>query len=215
MLSPPFTGAEQSGGHIFETGSPVSVSPQESRAPHRLSLTLPAVPAPGPPPGFRLGQNRRFDLDGDGVSERYTLRRGILKVYAGSSLLWQSPEDWWVDYFFFGDINNDGLPELNLSVWKEGSFGPRRPFWAAADDASVKNHLFIYKLAGGRFKPVWQSSNLDCPNYWAILVDFYGGGENELAVVEGSYINPLKRKVTLWKWNGWGFFRTDRGDTLR
>ncbi|MGI5823795.1 MAG: hypothetical protein ACOX6Z_07620 [Dethiobacteria bacterium] len=168
--------------------------------------------APGPPPGYRLMQSRRFDLDGDGVLEKYILQKGILTVYVDSRLLWQSPAHWWVDYFFFGDVNDDGLPELNLSVWKEGSFGPRKPFWLQTEDSSVKNHLFIYKLAGECFKPVWQSSNLDCPNYWAALVNFGSDGGNQLAALEGRYDNPLIRKTTFWQWNGWGFSRTDRRD---
>lgn len=161
---------------------------------------------------YRLVQSRRCDLDGDGIPEKYTLRDGIITVYAGSRLIWQSPEDWWVDYFFLGDANNDGLPELNLLVWKEGSFGPHRPFWVEEEDYSVKNHLFIFKLAEGHCKPVWQSSNLDCPNYWAALLDLDGDGENELVVIEGSYTDPGKREVTLWKWNGWGFSRINSHD---
>jgi len=92
-------------------------------------------------------------------------------------------------------------------VWKEGSFGPHKTFWVAEDDPSVKNHLFIFKLENGNFKPVWQSSNLDHPNYWVALVDLNGDGENELVATESSYTNPGVKEVTLWKWNGWGFSR--------
>lgn len=133
----------------------------------------------------------------------------MLTVHAGPRLLWQSPEEWRVDYFFFGDIDNDGRPELCLLVWKEGSFGPCRPFWVTEEERSFKNHLFIFRLEEGRFKPVWQSSNLDCPNYWGAVLDLDGDGQNELVVIEGSYTDPRKRETTLWQWKGWGFFRLD------
>jgi len=162
---------------------------------------------PGPRPAYRLIQNRSCDLNGDGLPEKYILRDGIITVWAGSRLLWQSPQNWWVDYFFLGDVNNDGTTKLNLSVWKEGNFGSCRPFWVEENDKSVKNHLFIFKLDGENLKPVWQSSNLDCPNYWAGLIDPDKSGENKMIVLEGSYTDPQKRKITLWKWNGWGFTR--------
>ncbi|HHT47038.1 MAG TPA: hypothetical protein GX004_07100 [Firmicutes bacterium] len=160
-------------------------------------------------PQYRLVQSRDFDLDGNGIREKYVLRNGRVTVKDGSRIIWQSEDDWWVDYFFVGDANNDGVLELNLLVWKEGSFGPYRPFWIEEEDLSVKNHLFIFKLEKETFKPVWQSSNLDRPNYCAALIDINSDGENELVVLEGSYTDPKRTEVTLWKWNGWGFTRID------
>jgi len=40
----------------------------------------------------------------------------------------------------------------------------------------VKNHLFIFDLVNGAIKPVWQSSNLDCPNRSVELADLDGDG---------------------------------------
>ena len=164
---------------------------------------------PAPLPAHRLIQNRKCDLDGDDLPEIYILHDGIATVWDGSRRLWQSPPDWWVDYLFLGDVNNDGTLELSLSVWKEGNFGSCKPFWMKKDDKRVRNHLFIFKLTEGQIKPVWQSSNLDYPNYWAGLIDLDGSGENKLIVLEGSYTDPRKREITLWKWNGWGFTRTN------
>ena len=163
---------------------------------------------------YRLVQSWKYDLVGDGVQESYTLRDGRIMVKDGSRIIWQSEDDWWVDYFFLGDANNDGILELNLLVWKEGSFGPYKPFWVEEEDLSVKNHLFIFKLEKDTFKPVWQSSNLAHPNYRAALIDIDGDGENELVAVEGSYTDPKQAEVTLWKWNGWGFTRVDLDNFL-
>ena len=160
---------------------------------------------------YRLVQALQFDLDGDGIEENYTLRDGRLTVASDCCIIWQTPRYWWVDYVFPGDANNDGNLELNLLVWKEGSFGPQKPFWVEEDDTSVKNHFFIFKLEEGNFKAVWQSSNLDRPNYRAALVDLNGDGANELVALEGCYTDPGKQKITVWKWNGWGFSREDEG----
>ena len=175
----------------------------------KARMKFPEKHAPACPGECRLVHSREFDLDGDGFPEKYTLRNGRVTVHSGSRIIWQSSDEWWVDYFFLGDINNDGTPELCLLLWKEGSFGPYKPFWLDENDPSVKNHLFIYKLKDGDFKPVWQSSNLDCPNYQAALIDPESNGENILAVTEGSYTDPQKKETTLWKWNGWGFTRID------
>jgi len=158
---------------------------------------------------YKLMQNQKLDLDSDGSLEEFILVNGRITVRSGSRIIWQSPADWWVDYFFTGDANNDGIQDLNLLVWKSGSFGPHKPFWLKEEDIAIKNHLFIFKLVAGSVKPLWQSSNLDRPNYRAALIDLNDDGENELVVTEGSYTDLAKRAVTLWKWNGWGFSRVN------
>ncbi len=117
-----------------------------------------------------------------------------------------------MDDFFLGDSDNNSIPELNLLVWKAGSFGPHKPFWVTEEDYSVKNHLFIFKLVEGVIKPVWQSSNLDRPNYKAGLADLDGDGTNELVVMEGEYDDPGVREAGVWRWNGWGFSKISYGE---
>lgn len=163
-------------------------------------------------PEYEPVQSRQFDLDGNGIREDFILKEGKIAVQAGSRLIWQSPDELWVDCFFLGDADNNGVAELNLLVWKQGSFGPHKPFWLEEEDTAIKNHLFIFKLEKGAVKPVWQSSALDRPNYNAALIDLDGDGENELVVAEGSYTGPDKRETTVWKWNGWGFSRVTPGD---
>ncbi len=166
-----------------------------------------------PLPESRLEKFRHFDMDQDGPYEDYSLQDGKLKVTTGSQTIWQSQDDWWVSDFFLGDSNNDSILELNLLVWKSGSFGPHKPFWITREDMSIKNHLFIFKLAGDTFKPVWQSSNLDRPNYEASLADLDGDGKNELIVTEGDYTDPREREAGIWKWNGWGFSKILYGES--
>jgi len=149
-------------------------------------MELPTTQNPALLPKARLVKGESHDLNRDGVSEYYALANGILRVTCGHRLLWQTPDNWWVDYYFVGDSDNNGVAELNLLVWKEGSFGPNRPFWVTEEDRSVKNHLFIFTLDDHVMRPVWQSSSLDNPNYWATLMDLNDDGAQELVVVEGS-----------------------------
>ncbi|WP_017755050.1 hypothetical protein [Calidifontibacillus oryziterrae] len=160
-------------------------------------------------PQYRLIKTEIFDLDQNGTKEQLALQNGELSVKTSSQIIWQSDANWWIDYFFAGDTNNDGTIELNMIVWKEGSFGPNKPFWIEEENTEVKNHLFIFKLEHGIMKPVWQSSNLDQPNYCVAIVDVNEDGSNELIAMEGSYTDLTKTDVTLWKWNGWGFSRMD------
>ena len=147
-----------------------------------------------------------FDLDRDGVEENYSLRDGRVTVTIGKGVIWQTTEAWWVDDFFLNDANNDGTSDLSLLVWKSGSFGTQKPFWIKSEDRSIKNHLFVFKLKNGTFKPVWQSSNLDRPVLAADITDLDGDGKQELVAVEGSYTDPTVRQVTVWRWKGWGFY---------
>ncbi len=161
----------------------------------------------GPPPHFRLLKDQSLDLDQDGVLDEFTLRDGRLTVRTASNLAWEMPKTWWVDDFVLGDANNDGVTDLNLIVWKSGSFGPYKPFWVTEDDPSVKNHLFIFDLVNGTMKSIWQSSNLDCPNYEIEPVDLDGDGQNELLAIEGDYDDPQVKRTSVWKWSDWGFYK--------
>ena len=152
---------------------------------------------------LRLIKKQTFDLDQDGNYEDYSLDEGRLVVEVGELTIWETPGNWWVSDFVLGDSTGDGILNLNLSVWKEGSFGESKPFWVTNEDKSFKNHLFIYKLVNRSFKPVWQSSNLDRPNHKISLED--DDGKNRLVVIEGEYDNPWVRQVAVWAWNGWGF----------
>lgn len=160
-----------------------------------------------PPAAFRRRQSAHADLDEDGRQEVYRLQNGQLIVEEAAQPLWQSPAEWWVDAFTLADADNDGRTDLNLSVWKAGSFGPHKPFWITENDPSIKNHLFIFDLVDDTVKPIWQSSNLDRPIREFAFTDLDTDGKTELVVTEGSYTDPADRRLTLWQWNGWGFSR--------
>lgn len=156
---------------------------------------------------FNLMKEQYADLDNDGRNEHYTLRYGRLVVTLHSETIWQTPEEWWVDNFILADANNDGRINLNLSLWKAGSYGPCKPFWETGEDNLVRNHLFIFNLVDGVYKPAWHSSSLSRPNYELFFEDITGSGKNELVTFEGNYNDPKDTRVSVWKWNGWGFTR--------
>ncbi len=153
-----------------------------------------------------------WDLNDDGTKEFIKLAGGTLKVYqhhinthSDQDLLWQTPAEWEVDHYFIGDANHDGRTELNMVVWKEGSYGPIKPFWVEEEDEAVRCHLFVFRLEDETMKPVWQSSNLPYPILAAELKDVTGDGKKELLVTHGCYDDPEVNEPSTWRWDEWGF----------
>lgn len=155
-----------------------------------------------------LVQEETADLNNNNIEENYKLEQGVLKIYENSEIIWQSSRDWWVDSFVLADSTNDGITDINLSVWRAGNFGSSKPFWVEKNDMSTKNHFFIFDFRDGRVQPIWQSSNLEVPNCHFIISDVNGDGKNELKAFEGDYLQSpecIPNTISLWGWNGWGF----------
>jgi poly-gamma-glutamate synthesis protein (capsule biosynthesis protein) len=151
------------------------------------------------------------------TEEEYVLENGLLKIVQGTKIIWRSSSEWWIDDFVLADSNNDGITDINLSVWKSGDYGSSKPFWVKENDMSIKNHFFVFDFAGGVMKPIWQSSNLDVPNCAFKITDVDDDGKNDLVVIEGDYSQkPIctGNHVAVWKWNDWGFsneWRSENG----
>jgi len=78
--------------------------------------------------GKIISKQEQADLDNNSVSENYDLENGKLTIAENEKMIWQSPSDWWIDDFALADSNNDGVVDINLSLWKSGSFGTSKPF---------------------------------------------------------------------------------------
>jgi len=157
---------------------------------------------------FFSAKNEKLDMDNDSISESFRLENGRLTISKNSKKIWQTPADWWIDNFILADSNNDGVLDINLSLWKSGSFNSSKPFWIKQDDLSVKNHFFVYDLVGGKMKSIWGSSNLKVPNCEFKIEDIDADGKNDLIAVEGDYSQTPHcngNYVAVWKWDGWGF----------
>ncbi len=163
-------------------------------------------------------KEKRADLNGNLIFENYILKNGRLTISENSKIIWQSPVSWWIDDFILSDLNNDGIIDINLSLWKAGNFGSSKPFWVKKNDMSVKNHFFILDFINKTVKQIWGSSNLTKPNCEFQIADVDGDGKNDLVVIEGTYSQEPKcngKYIAIWKWNGWGFsneWRSNQGD---
>lgn len=164
-----------------------------------------------------VSRKERADLDNNGVQETYALENGRLTITENANIVWQSPTDWWIDNFILADANNDGVSDVNLSVWKAGNFGTSKPFWIKENDMNVKNHFFVFDFVNGAMRSIWGSSNLGVPNCEFKIADIDGDRKNDLITIEGNYSQKPGcngNYVAVWKWNGWGFsneWRSDRG----
>jgi len=168
--------------------------------------------------GGIITKQERADLDNDSVFENYDLENGRLTITKNEKMIWQSPNNWWIDDFALADSNNDGIVDINLSLWKSGNFGTSKPFWVKENDMSVKNHFFVLDFVGGKVREVWGSSNLVEPNCEFKIADVDNDGKKDLVVIEGDYSQKPKcdgNYVAVWKWNDWGFsneWRSEKGN---
>lgn len=167
--------------------------------------------------GDNVEKNESADLNNDGIKEEYSLRLGRIVVKEESEIIWESPEDWWIDNFVIADSTHDGILDLNLSLWKNGNYGPAMPFWVKENDMSIKNHFFVYGFVNENFQAQWGSSNLPAPNCYFDFYDANDDGKSDLVVVEGEYSDKPDCKgnyLAVWTWNGWGFaneWRSEEG----
>jgi poly-gamma-glutamate synthesis protein (capsule biosynthesis protein) len=155
-----------------------------------------------------VSRQEHADLDNNLIKETYILENGRLTISENSKMVWQSPNEWWIDNFVLADSNNDGITDINLSLWKAGSFGSSKPFWVKENDMSVKNHFFVLDFVNGSIKQVWGSSNLGEPNCEFQIADVDNDGKNDLVVIEGDYSQKPDcngNYIAVWKWNDWGF----------
>jgi hypothetical protein len=163
-------------------------------------------------------KQEQADINNNSYLETYLLENGRLTISENSKTLWASPPDWKIDNFVISDSNNDGVVDINISVWKPGNFGSSKPFWIKENDMSIKNHFFVFDLADETIKPVWQSSNLGAPNCEFTFADIDSDGKEDLVVIEGEYLKDTTCQgiyVAMWKWNGWGFsneWRSEKGN---
>ncbi len=158
---------------------------------------------------------QEIDFDYDGENEKVVLDNGVVSIYRKGEVWWQSDPDWQVENVLLADLNWDGKIELNMSLWKQGSYGDDLPFWIEENDSDFGNHFFIYGFKEGEIRPIWCSSTIDYPIHKMAASDINGDGKDELVVLEGTYDQPqdsLTKYVGIWSWNDWGFSNDFRSE---
>jgi len=167
---------------------------------------------------YLKGRTEKFtqqevDLDNDGYLENVILKQNRVRVLGGDELLWESDSNWQVENVILADFNQDNQIEINMSLWKEGSYGKDLPFWLEENTKEWGSHLFVYGMRDGGIRPIWCSSTLDAPIKEMIAGDINRDGKSELVVLEGDYNNPKNKwgdYLAIWSWNDWGFFNDYR-----
>jgi hypothetical protein len=155
------------------------------------------------------------DFKGDGTPETVRISQEAAAILLDGEPVWQSPSTWQVKQGQITDLNHDGLPELTLLVWR-----PFRPWpvdrWlpnggriADFHDAEGQScHIIMIGWMPDGYREVWAGSAMAEPVNSFAAADFNGDGNQELAVLEGSYATPaalVSHLLKVWEWNGFGF----------
>ena len=136
------------------------------------------------------------DLDGDGVQESLVAVDEVhdVRVSVGGVDVYASPDEWRVFDAHVCNLDGDGADELVFLVWKQGSYGPYRPFWESGADDAWSQHVFVYGMRAGKIAPIWMSSALG--SYFA----------REWMEPDGTLVLEMPDgSLTSWRWGSWGF----------
>jgi len=158
---------------------------------------------------------QEVDLNNDGQLEKVILDQGKVQVIKNNEIIWQSDSAWQVKNILLADLNQDSQIEINMSLWKKGTYGKDLPFWLKENTKEWGNHLFIYGWRDEKIRPIWCSSTLDAPIKEMAVGDTNNDSELDLIVLEGNYENPENNwadYLTIWSWNSWGFFNDYRSN---
>ena len=162
-----------------------------------------------------VGPLERADLDRDGSPESLALAAGHLEILSAGKPVWQSPADWNVVQAAITDLNQDGLPEAALLVWRPfrawpvDQWLPHGGRIAGFQDAAGNScQIILIGWRGNGYGEVWAGSALAEPVQSFGAADLNGDGFQELVTLEGSYTDPpsaAAHALKVWQWNGFGF----------
>lgn len=198
---------------LLALGTLLQVNPVSLHA-YRLDSDR-LVPASIPSGIEPLQITQSTDLDGNRIPEILALNGGILSIYSGAKLDWQSPAEWRIVQFAITDLNHDGQPEVTLLVWRSfhpwpvDQWLPRGGRIANFHDAQGQScHMIMIGWRTNGYHELWAGSAMAEPITSFTAADLDGDNAQELVVLEGKYSDLRSapaRILKVWKWNGFGF----------
>lgn len=198
---------------LLALGAFLQVTPAPLRA---FSLEpgglFPESISPGSEP---LPMLQEANLDGKGIPETLSLTNGILTIFSGNEIAWQSPSDWQIVQAAIADVNHDGQPEVVLLLWRPfrtwpvDQWLPHGGRIADFHDANGQScHIILIGWRGNGYHELWAGSALADPITVFAAVDLDGDNIQELVTLEGRYADSRSapaHTLKVWKWNGFGF----------
>jgi hypothetical protein len=156
-----------------------------------------------------------FDFDGDATLEMMELANGQAIIQSGRKIRWQSPSTWLVKQAQIADLNNDGLPEVILLVWRKFKPWPVDTWLPNGgrisqfhNAAGMSCHIILIGWNGSSFRERWAGSAMAEPVKAFAVADLTGNGKQLLVTLESQYDDPPSapaEKLKAWEWNGFGF----------
>lgn len=181
----------------------------------RLEKSWPAALGKAIPPLSKA------DLDQDGQLECLEAEGGSVHITdCAATVLWRSPEGWLVPEAFMADLTNDGQAEAVLLVWR--AFRP----WpidrimkhggrinSFHDSKGNSCQVILIGWHNAAYQEVWAGSALPKALSQLTPADLDGDGRLELAALESEYDQGRQGgRLTVWRWQGFGFSLLDRQD---
>jgi hypothetical protein len=198
---------------LLALGTLLQVTPAPLRA---LSLESGGlVPVSIPTGSESLTMLQEANLDGIGVPESLSLASGILTIFSGNMIDWQSPSDWNIIQAAIADLNHDGQPEVVLLLWRPFKTWPVDQWLpnggriADFHDANGQScHIILVGWRSNGYRELWAGSAMADPISAFAAADLNGDNIQELVALEGRYTDSRSapaRILKVWKWNGFGF----------
>ena len=127
------------------------------------------VPSGPQLPGWIPWQEARLLCEGVGQPDEILLANRQVRVIRDGAAVWATGEDLAVQDVLWCDIDHDQQEELLLLCWRQGRYGPSRPFWVTQEeidqDTDWSQHIFIYEWDGGEIHPSWMASDIGMAHF--------------------------------------------------
>ncbi len=168
----------------------------------------------------RIPKLKSADLNDDGVNESIVVKEGRLQIINKTDqfqekVTWSTPTAWQVWQAEIADLNNDGVREVVLLVWRPFSPWPIDRIIPNGgritenhDNENMSCYIILVGWKKGAYHEVWAGSALVQPILSFTIGDINDDEKQELVAMEGDYSKKGKeagKAVSVWSWNGFGF----------